>query len=169
MPINYLQINFSLEFLPYHRYTISVMIITFEASANVDTSLFGYFTMEYDPELFSDIKENLTEIKKDEPLSFKLNTDKVKLLHGNFVNIRRIINIQDIELKKFTDVFNRDFNTSTFKKFKTVKLHIDKEYFYFTGFYDTIKGTNPIEFQSLNFDTRFIETLEKQYNKAVVE
>lgn len=145
------------------------MIITFEASANVDTTLFGYFTMEYDPELFSDIKENLTEISKEESLTFKLNTDDVKLLQGRYDNIRRIINIQDVELNKFTDVFRRDFNATTFKKFKNAKLHIDKDYFYFTGFYDTQRGTNPIEFQSLNFDVRFIESLEKQYNKAVVE
>ena len=43
------------------------------------------------------------------------------------------------------------------------KLHIDKDYFYFTGNYET--GNNPIEFQSLNFDTRFIESLEYKYKK----
>ena len=36
------------------------MIISFEASANVDTTLFGYFSMQYDPEFFNDIKEKLT-------------------------------------------------------------------------------------------------------------
>lgn len=146
------------------RYTITVMIISFEASANIDTTLFGYFSMEYDPELFSDIKENLTEISKNEPLSFKLNTDNVKLLQGAFHNIRRIISIPDIEQNKFTDVLKREFDTSTFKKFKQCKLHIDKDYFYFTGHYET--GNNPIEFQSLNFDTRFIESLEYKYKKC---
>ena len=143
------------------------MIISFEASANVDTTLFGYFTMEYDPELFSDIKENLTEISKDQPVTFKLDTNDVKLLHGNFENIRRIISIPDIEQNKFTDVFKRDFKTSTFKKFNFAKLHIDKDYFYFTGFYATQKGTNPVEFQSLNFDVRFIESLENKYKSVV--
>ena len=162
-------IIFFLEITYKKRYNIPVMIISFEASANVDTTLFGYFTMEYDPELFSDIKENLTEISKDQPLSFKLNNDNVKLLHGRFENIRRIISIQDIEQNKYTDVFKRDFKTTTFKKFKFIKLHIDKDYFYFTGHYDTQKGTNPIEFQSLNFDTRFLESLEKKYNKVMVE
>jgi hypothetical protein len=51
--------------------------------------------------------------------------------------------------------------------FKKVKLHIDKDYFYFTGFYDTQRGTNPIEFQSLNFDLRFIESLENKYKSVV--
>ena len=145
------------------RYTITVMIISFEASANVDTTLFGYFSMEYDPELFSDIKENLTEISKNEPLSFKLDTNDVKLLQGAFHNIRRIICIPDIEKNKFTYVFKRNFESGTAKKFKYAKLHIDKDYFYFTGNYET--GNNPIEFQSLNFDTRFIESLEYKYKK----
>ena len=66
---------------------MAVMIISFEASANVDTTLFGYFSMEYDPELFNDIKENLTEISKEEPISFSLDTDEVKLLQGSYHNI----------------------------------------------------------------------------------
>ena len=139
------------------------MIISFEASANVDTTLFGYFSMEYDPEFFSDIKENLTEISKDQTLAFKLDTEELKLLQGKYENIKRVISISDVERNKFTDVFKRDFDTSTFKKFKQCKLHIDKDYFYFTGNYET--GNNPIEFQSLNFDTRFIESLEYKYKK----
>ena len=141
------------------------MIISFEASANVDTTLFGYFSMEYDPELFSDIKENLTEISKNEPLSFKLDTNDVKLLQGAFHNIRRIICIPDVEQNKFTDVLKREFDTSTFKKFKQCKLHIDKDYFYFTGHHENADGTKPVEFQSLNFDARFIDTIQNQYIK----
>jgi len=147
------------------RYTITVMIISFEASANVDTTLFGYFSMEYDPELFSDIKENLTEISKNEPLSFKLDTNDVKLLQGAFHNIRRIICIPDVEQNKFTDVLKREFDTSTFKKFKQCKLHIDKDYFYFTGHHENLDGTKPVEFQSLNFDARFIDTIQNQFIK----
>lgn len=143
------------------------MIISFEASANIDTSLFGYFSMQYDPEFFSDIKENLTEISKDDTITFKLNPEDVKLLHGNYDNIKKIINISDVEKNKFTNVFRREFDTSGFKKFKNVKLHIDRDYFYFTGFYDTQKGTNPIEFQSLNFDLRFIDSLEQTYKSVV--
>jgi hypothetical protein len=143
------------------------MIISFEASANVDTTLFGYFSMEYDPEFFSDIKENLTEISKDQTLAFKLDTEELKLLQGKYENIKRVISISDVERNKFTDVFKRDFDTSTFKKFKHCKLHIDNDYFYFTGYYETPK--NQIEFQSLNFDTGFIERLEKKYNKSMVE
>jgi len=141
------------------------MIISFEASANVDTTLFGYFSMEYDPELFSDIKENLTEISKNEPLSFKLDTNDVKLLQGAFHNIRRIICIPDVEQNKFTDVLKREFDTSTFKKFKQCKLHIDKDYFYFTGHHENVDGKKPVEFQSLNFDARFIDTIQNQYIK----
>ena len=141
------------------------MIISFEASANVDTTLFGYFSMEYDPELFSDIKENLTEISKNEPLSFKLDTNDVKLLQGAFHNIRRIICIPDVEQNKFTDVLKREFDTSTFKKFKQCKLHIDKDYFYFTGHHENLDGTKPVEFQSLNFDVRFIDTIQNQFIK----
>jgi hypothetical protein len=143
------------------------MIISFEASANVDTTLFGYFSMEYDPDFFSDIKENLTEISKDQTLAFKLDTEELKLLQGKYENIKRVISISDVERNKFTDVFKRDFDTSTFKKFKHCKLHIDNDYFYFTGYYETPK--NQIEFQSLNFDTGFIERLEKKYNKSMVE
>ena len=142
---------------------MAVMIISFEASANVDTTLFGYFSMEYDPELFNDIKENLTEISKEEPISFSLDTDELKLLQGSYHNIKRVISVSDVEQNKFTDVLKREFDSSTFKKFKQCKLHIDNDYFYFTGFYD--KETNPIEFQSLNFDTRFIESLEYKYKK----
>jgi hypothetical protein len=123
--------------------------------------------MEYDPEFFSDIKENLTEISKDQTLAFKLDIEELKLLQGKYENIKRVISISDVERNKFTDVFKRDFDTSTFKKFKHCKLHIDNDYFYFSGYYETPK--NQIEFQSLNFDTGFIERLEKKYNKSMVE
>ena len=144
-----------------------VMIISFEASANVDTTLFGYFSMQYDPEFFQDIKENLTEISKDDSLSFKLDPEEIKLLQGSYENVRRIISLPEVEQNKFTNVFRRSFDTSIFKKFKNVKLHIDRDYFYFTGFYDTQKCKNPIEFQSLNFDVRFIESLENKYKSVV--
>ena len=144
-----------------------VMIISFEASANVDTSLFGYFSMQYDPEFFSDIKENLTEISKEEILTFKLSPEEIKLLQGSYDNIKKVINISDVEQNKFTSVFKRKFDSTGFKIFKNVKLHIDRDYFYFTGFYDTLRGTNPIEFQSLNFDVRFIESLEHKYKSMV--
>ena len=141
------------------------MIISFEASANVDTTSFGYFSMQYDPDLFSAIKENLTEISKDEPLNFKLDTDSVKLLEGQFHTVRRVVSIPDIEEHKFTSVLKRDFKTGSFKTFKTAKLHIDNDYFYFTGRYET--KDKAIEFQSLNFDVRFIDSLEQKYKSVV--
>jgi hypothetical protein len=144
---------------------MSVMIISFEASASVDTTLFGYFSMEYDPEFFSDIKENLTEIPKNQPIAFKLDTDNVKLLQGAFHTIRRIICVPDIEQHKFTYVFKRNFQAGTAKKFKYAKLHIDKDYFYFTGHHENLDGTKPVEFQSLNFDARFIDTIQNQFIK----
>jgi len=143
------------------------MIISFEASANVDTSLFGYFSMQYDPEFFSDIRENLTEISKEETLTFNLSPEEIKLLQGSYHNLKKVINISEVEQNKFTSVFTRKFDSTGFKIFKDVKLHIDRDYFYFTGFYDTQKGTNPIEFQSLNFDVRFIENLEQRYKSVV--
>lgn len=143
------------------------MIISFEASANVDTTLFGYFSMQYDPEFFNDIKENLTEISKEDTLSFKLDPEEVKLLQGSYENVKRIISISDVEQNKFTNVFKRKFDTSGFKKFKNIKLHIDKDYFYFTGHHENLNGTKPVEFQSLNFDVRFIETLEHKYKSMV--
>ena len=143
------------------------MIISFEASANVDTTLFGYFSMQYDPEFFSDIKENLTEISKEETLTFNLSPEEIKLLQGSYHNLKKVINISEVEQNKFTSVFTRKFDSTGFKIFKDVKLHIDRDYFYFTGFYDTQKGTNPIEFQSLNFDTRFIDSLEHKYKSVV--
>ena len=147
---------------------MSVMIISFEASANVDTTLFGYFSMQYDSDFFSDVKENLTEISKDDTLSFKLDPDDIKLLQGSYENVRRIISLPDVEKNKFTSVFRRNFDTSIFKKFKSAKLHIDRDYFYFTGHYENKDGTKPVEFQSLNFDIRFIETLQKIYDKQEI-
>ena len=146
---------------------MSVMIISFEASANVDTTLFGYFSMQYDSEFFSDIKENLTEISKDDIISFKLDPEEVKLLQGSYENVRRIISLPEVEKNKFTNVFKRKFDTSVFKKFKNVKLHIDKDYFYFTGRHENKDGTKPVEFQSLNFDVRFLESLENTYKSMV--
>ena len=143
------------------------MIISFEASANIDTTLFGYFSMQYDPEFFSDIKENLTEISKDNAISFKLDPEEIKLLQGSYENVKRIISISGVEQNKFTNVFNRKFDTSGFKKFKFVKLHIDKDYFYFTGHHENKDGTKPVEFQSLNFDVRFIESLENTFKSVV--
>ncbi len=145
-----------------------VMIISFEASANIDTTSFGYFSMKYDPDLFSDIKENLTEISKNEPLSFSLDTDDIKLLYGEYHSVRKLVKIADIETQKFTDVLKVDFKNITLKQFKKVKLHIDKDYFYFTGYYETKNSKQNIEFQSLNFDARFIDTLEKKYKEIVV-
>lgn len=143
------------------------MIISFEASASIDTDKFGYFSMNYDPEFFSDIKENITEISKKEPLSFSLDTKEVKLLYSTYHYLRKIIKITDIESTKFTDTLNVDLDHTSLKEFKKVKLHIDKDYFYFTGYYETPK--DKIKFQSLNFDTRFIETLDKKYQNGMVE
>jgi hypothetical protein len=164
-PYKFFAIFFILEIPTIRRYNMSVMIISFEASANVDSTLFGYFSMEYDPDFFSDIKENLTDIPKSKPLAFKLDIDNVKLLQGAFHNIRRIICIPDVEKNKFTYVFKRNFETGTAKKFKFAKLHIDKDYFYFTGHHENVDGTKPVEFQSLNFDARFIDTIQNQYIK----
>ncbi len=143
------------------------MIISFEASANIDTTSFGYFSMKYDPELFSDIKENITEISKKEALSFSLDTSDVKLLYGTYHYLRKMITVSDIESNKFTDKLRIDFDHARMKQFQKVNLHIDKDYFYFTGYYETSKSK--IEFQSLNFDARFIDTLEKKYNRNMVE
>ena len=143
------------------------MIISFEASANIDSDYFGYFSMKYDPEFFSDIKENITEISKKEPLSFSLDTKEVKLLFSTYHYLRRMIKINDVETLKFTDTLNVDLDHVSLKQFKKVKLHIDKDYFYFTGYYETPK--DKIQFQSLNFDARFIETLDKKYKNGMVE
>jgi hypothetical protein len=143
------------------------MIISFEASANVDCEQLGYFSMKYDPELFSDIKENITEISKKEALSFSLDTSDVKLLYGTYHYLRKMITVSDIESNKFTDKLRIDFDHARMKQFQKVNLHIDKDYFYFTGYYENSKSK--IEFQSLNFDARFIDTLEMKYNRNMVE
>lgn len=139
------------------------MIVSFEASANVDTTLFGYFSMRYNPDFFQDIRENLTDIKKDKLLSFSCDLNEIKLVYGEFHSIRRTLKIADVEANKFTTVFNSNFEHIIIKKFQSVKLNIDRDYFYFTGLY--VKGSKTIEFQSLNFDTRFIDSLQKAYNK----
>ena len=161
-------IFFSLEISSYNRYNMYVMIISFEASANIDTTLFGYFSMQYDPEFFNDIKENLTEISKKDTLTFKLDPEEIKLLQGSYDNVRRIISLPDVEHNKVTSVFRRNFDTSVFKIFKNAKLHIDRDYFYFTGHYENKDGTKPVEFQSLNFDARFIDNLQKVYAKQEI-
>lgn len=145
-------------------YNEPVMIVSFEASANVDTTLFGYFAMKYDSELFQDIRVNLTEIQKDKLLSFPCDTENIKLVYGEFHSVRRTIKVSDVETNKFTTVFNANFEHSLMKRFEYVKLNIDRDYFYFSGLY-IAKGRKPIEFQSLNFDTRFIDTVQNTYNK----
>jgi hypothetical protein len=166
IPINSLQYFFILEISYNKGYTISVMIISFEASANVDSDYLGYFSMKYDPELFSDIKENITEISKPEPLSFTLDSSDVKLLYGTFHYLRKMISIPEVENNKFTDKLKIEFGNGRMKDLKKVKLHIDRDYFYFTGYYETSKSQ--VEFQSLNFDARFIESLEKKHKENVV-
>ena len=141
------------------------MVISFEASASEDSSLFGYFSLKYDPDFFQDIRENLLEISKNDLVSFTVNPDDMKLIYAEFYTVRRIIKIADIEQNKFTDVFKINFDHKTAKRFQTVKLNIDKEYFYFTGVYHKHKSKLPIEFQSLNFDIRFIDSLQRTYEK----
>ena len=97
------------------------MIISFEASANVDTTLFGYFSMEYDPEFFNDIKENLTEISKEDTLTFNLDPEEVKLIHSSYDNVKKVISIAEVEENKFTTVFKRKFDSTGFKIFRNVK------------------------------------------------
>ena len=140
------------------------MIVSFEASANVDTTLFGYFAMKYDPDFFQDIRENLTEIKKDKLLSFSCDTDDIKLVYGEFHSVKKILKVPDVEANKFTTVFKAKFEHVMTKRFESVKLNIDRDYFYFTGLY-IAKGRKLIEFQSLNFDTRFIDAVQNAYNK----
>ena len=148
-------------------YNKPVMIVSFEASANVDTTLFGYFSLKYDHDFFQDIKENLIDIKKDDLLSFSLSDDDIRLLFGEYHSIRRFIKISDVEIQKYTNVFNLDFDSVSVKKFKSIKLNIDKDYFYFTGRHENKDGTKPVEFQSLNFDVRFLESLENTYKSMV--
>lgn len=143
------------------------MIISFEASANVDTTLFGYFCMRYDQDFLDDIRENFTEINKDAMLSFPCDINSIKLIYGEFISVRRTIKVADIEANKFTTVFNGNFDHVHIKRFESVKINIDKDYFYFTGLY-IAKGKKLIEFQSLNFDTRFIDSIQKAYSKQEV-
>ena len=152
------------DLLDITGYNEPVMIVSFEASANVDTTLFGYFAMRYDPELFQDIRENLTEIHKDKLLSFPCDTENIKLVYGEFHSVKKILRVPDVEANKFTTVFNAKFEHVMTKRFESVKLNIDRDYFYFTGLY-IAKGRKLIEFQSLNFDTRFIDTVQNTYNK----
>ena len=145
-------------------YTKTVMIVTFEASANVDTTLFGYFSLKYDQDFFQDIKENLIDIKKDGLLSFSVSEDDIRLLFAEYHSIRKFIKITDVETQKYTDTFKVDFDSVSVKKFKSAKLNIDRDYFYFTGIYESPKHKT-IEFQSLNFDTRFIDSVHKSFLK----
>jgi hypothetical protein len=109
------------------------MIISFEASANIDTTLFGYFSMQYDPDFFSDIKENLTEISKKDTLTFKLDPEEIKLLQGSYENVRRIISLPDVEHNKVTGVFKRNFDTSVFKILRVLNFILTEITFILLG------------------------------------
>ena len=90
------------------------MIISFEASANIDTDYFGYFSMKYDPEFFSDIKENITEISKKEDgidISFLgsggllFEAKLIELMQDNNIKIKTI-NLIDTKYKNIKTTFD---------------------------------------------------------------
>lgn len=139
------------------------MNLIVEASPSEDTTLFSYMLLPNDKELFSDIHENITTIKKDSPLSFKFEDGYFKCTQGAYHNVHRSIKVSEIEENKFT------FNTTNYVKspnafdLKECRLYIDHGFFYFTGF--IVKNKRKIEFQSVNFDRFFVEKLLKVWKE----
>jgi hypothetical protein len=131
------------------------MNLVIEASMSEDSPLFSYMILEYDKEFISDIHENLTTIKKDAPLTFKLGDGFLKCTQGAFHTLRKQIKISEIEDKKFhIKQGNFDKTKSTFD-LVDCKMHIDSGFCFFTG----KTSTNKVEYQSVNFDRITLERM----------
>jgi hypothetical protein len=133
------------------------MNLVIEAVLSEDSSLFSYMILEYDKEFISDIHENITTIKKDSPLTFKLGDGFLKCTQGVYYTIRRQVKISEIEDKKFSiNDGNFDKTKSTFDLIDC-KMHIDSGFCFFTG--KTVKNKHKVEYQSVNFDRITLERM----------
>ena len=138
------------------------MITSFEATANSGTSLFGYFCLAYNKQLFQDIKSNLSK-GRTAPVFLDIEKQYIKLFYGVYGSARLTFNIEEIENKKFSFILNQNFEHKCFKTFDNVKVVIQEHRFYFTGDFSTEKEKELIIFKSLNFDNHFLDRIENKY------
>ena len=136
------------------------MNVVIEAIPSEDTHLFSYLAFEFDKELLGDIYENLTSIKKDSQLVFKMEDGFLKCTEGGFESIRRRVSIPDVEKNKYHIKLNTFQNSPCTFNLVDCRLNIDNGFFYFTGI--TIKNRKKIEYQSVNFDRLVVEKLLKE-------
>ncbi len=136
------------------------MNVVIEAIPSVDSHLFSYLSFEYDKELLSDIHENLTTIKKDSQLVFKMDDGFLKCTEGGYESIRRRVSIPDVEKNKYHIKLNTFQKSPCTFNLVDCRLNIDNGFFYFTGI--TIKNRKKIEYQSVNFDRNVVEKLLKE-------
>ena len=136
------------------------MNVVIEAIPSVDSHLFSYLVFDYDKELLSDIHENLTTIKKDSQLVFKMEDGFLKCTEGVFETIRRRVSISDVEKNKYYIKLNTFQKAPCTFDLIDCRLNIDNGFFYFTGI--TIKNRKKIEYQSVNFDRNVVEKLLKE-------
>lgn len=136
---------------------IKIMNVAIEAIPSEDTSLFTYMLFEYDKEFFNDIYENLTEISKDNPLTFNLKQGYFTVIQGSYETVRKKISIANVEAEKYSKT-DAKFNPSAYVfPLDYCQVHIDRNYFYFTAY--TFKNRKKLEFQSINFDKIFLEKI----------
>jgi hypothetical protein len=136
------------------------MNVVIEAIPSEDTHLFSYLAFEYDKELLGDIHENLTSIKKDSQLVFKMEDGFLKCTEGGFESIRRRVSIPEVEKNKYYIKLNTFQKTPCTFDLIDCKLNIDNGFFFFSGM--TIKNKKKLEYQSVNFDRIVLEKLIKE-------
>jgi hypothetical protein len=138
------------------------MTVAIEAIPSEDTEAFTYLAFEYDNDLFTDVYENLTQIKKEKILTFNLDSNFFTIISGSYHTLRKRLSIPNIEKDKFSAKDIELKHTPNVYPLEYCQLHIENNYFYFTAY--TFKAKKKVEFQSVNFDRAFIENLQKKCN-----
>jgi hypothetical protein len=82
------------------------MTVAIEAIPSEDTEAFTYLAFEYDNDLFTDVYENLTQIKKEKTLTFSLENNFFTIISGTYHTLRKRLSIPNIEKDKFSKSAN---------------------------------------------------------------
>jgi hypothetical protein len=138
------------------------MTVAIEAIPSEDTEAFTYLAFKYDTDFFSDVYENLTQIKKEKTLTFSLENNFFTIISGSYHTLRKRLSIPNIEKDKFSIKEMELKHTPNVYPLEYCQLHIENNYFYFTAY--TFKAKKKVEFQSVNFDRAFIENLRNKCN-----
>ena len=119
------------------------MTVAIEAIPSEDSSLFTYLVFEYDKDLFSDVHENLTQIKKDGRLTFNLENNFFTIVRGAHDTLRKKVSIASIEQNKFSTKVMTIKPSQNIFPLEYCQLHIESNYFYFTAY--TFKSRKKVE------------------------